>query len=355
MTPELLDVMRDTVVRLDASWTGVPPEDHDCRWDPGDNSGPRTGCHIEHRFVGGLADRVVTLTVTYRGNEVFSERRALALERLPIRELPADASSLPPKPQEEGAVRLLVLPLFSTPSEADGNMARAAAEATAADLVVLLANVELTPESAGALLTSAGNTAGRRVVPVYCGGGPGGLPAGDSLDLLAHGPGAELPYRAGLLVGSVLLVLMDSRRSGVVIDEEKWLLEQLELGKVAAHRVVVSCRPFEAVTARQTAELAPRYRFYEKLLRGDASLVISTGHAAWFSGAYGQIPVLFPGCATGNPEPLLGAAAPQPRSASVVDLVPGQPPRVRAISPERPSESLEIVIPGKVGSYERRK
>jgi len=352
--PALLDVMRDTVVRLDVSWTGVPDEDYECRFDPGDRSGLRTGCHLEHRFAGGLADRVVSLSVLFQGREVFSENRSLPLERLPVRELPAETSMLPPRPVEEGAVRMLFLPLYALPTEQDGATLRAAADIAAADLVAVLFNTEVSAEAAQVLLQAVGS-GGRRVVPVYCGGGSGGLPAGDALDLLMHGSGADLPYRAGLLVGSTLLVLLDSRRSGVVLDEEKWLVDQLALGKVAAHRIVVSCRPFEPWTARQAPELAPRYRYYEKLLRGDVSLLVSSSHPAFFSGAYGQVPVLSPGCATGAPEPLLSTPAAQPRAASIVDLVPGQPPRVLAISLEHPGDSLEIVVPSKVGNYERRK
>jgi hypothetical protein len=360
LEPPQLDVMRDTDVRLAASWPGVPEADFSCRWDPGDRTGPLDGCSVTHKFVGGLADRQVGLVVRYRDVDVFSETRTLPLERLPVQELPAESSMLPAPPEAELGLRVAVAALFEEPGPAGRATLLRMLEATSPSLVFVFFNYTpmSTPASDefGRLLTQLNEGRTWTAVPVYCAlpAGVGSLPTVSSSSILMHGEGNAPPFRMAFLAGPALFVMLDPREGNNSLDQEKWMLEQLEAGKVAAHRVVLSCRGLERFTAAETGELTPQFRYYEKLLRGDVSLLISSLHPVFYYGRYGRLPVLSAGSALGRPGRLLSASQDQRNFFGLIDLVRGKAPAVRALRPEQPTmvEGLAS-FPVKVGNYVR--
>ena len=121
---------------------------------------------------------------------------------------------------------------------------------------------------------------------------------------------------------------------------------------MAAHRVVVSCSPLEKLTAREASELEPRFRYYEKLLRGDISLLVSSVYPVFYHGRYGDLETLSTGCAVGEPGTLLSSARAQSRVLSVVDLEASRAPAVYAVSPDGANTQVDLLgLPFKVGSY----
>lgn len=352
MEPQQLDVMRDTVVRLTAQWKGASPASFSCRWDPGDRTGEVYGCSIEHRFTGGLTDRSVTLTILYEGREVFTESRDLPLERLPVRELPPGPVPLADPPGPDEGIRVVFASLFAPP---DATARKALADAlyrVDPRLVLLFVNYEVSRESLANLTRDLSSHGARIIVPVPCNTSEGLNGPLDSR-LTLHGKDHNPPYFEAFLQSSVLFVVLDPRVTSLSKDQEKWLLDHLEKGKVADHRVVVSCCPLESYTGNGS-ELQPQFRYYEKLLRGDVSLFISSSEPVYFQGSYGLIRTVSSGCAVGLPGRLPGTDRNQEHTFVVVDLVPDQPPAVQAVSLSNPGQVIDVQsLPRKLGNYQR--
>ena len=353
--PTQLDVMRDTTVALRIHWDGVPHHDYTCIWDPGDRSGTVEGCDVEHLFTGGLADRTVKLTVAYRGKQVFTESRGLPLERLPVQELKSAPRKIPPAPEATGVVRVGFLGLSRRPSADDLDVLVEALQATNPTLVYLFLNYAPDEQKEAELLTALNVERSWTSIPVYCQARYGAaLPAVKSSQLLPHGDGNNPPYRSAALVSSALFVMLDARVHDNSLDQEKWMLAQLMTGKVAAHRIVVSCLPLDKYTAKDQGELSPRFRYYEKLLRGDVSLLVSAAHPVFHFGNYGDLPTLSSGCTVGKPGRLLASKKDQEHLFTLVDLLPGEEPRVYAVAPNNPEMAADQTgFPFRVGNYVR--
>ncbi len=356
LEPERLDVMRDTRVAFKAVWEGADEADWDCLWDPGDRTGTVRGCAAEHLFSTGLVDRAVTLTVRFRGSEVFSESRPLPLERLPVQELPSDDNSLLPPAPGQGGSRTLFWSLHAAPQGEDIERLVAAATKVQAATVVLYLNLGVDGGATGKLLESLREQVDGAIVPVFCGslfGAEGKDLLGDGV--LTHGADNAPPFRHAFLSAGALYVVLDSRVSDNDVGHEKWMLDQLEKGRVASHRVVLSCRPMESYTAEGTAELTPQFRYYEKLLRGDISALVSGGEPVFYHGSYGNLATVSAGAANGTPGRLKGEQKAQGPLVTIIDLVPGEAAHVFAVRPTAPDSPFDPVrFPRQLGNYERR-
>ncbi len=359
LTPNELDVMRDTKVVLEARFPPDSPAGLSCVWDPGDRSGEIEGCKATHVFQGGLTDRTVTLRLLASGTRVLDKSAPLPLERLPVQPLedqPTLTLPAPPLAEEEG-IRVAFAGLFDCSDEGQLSTLEAALAQTAPKVVFLFLDCAISSETARELLQRMNQGHDWTAFPIYAEPlklGAKDAPQVSSADFIEHGEDNDLPFRGSLLGHGTLFLLLDPRLQGIHREQEKWLLEELEKSKVASHRVVLSAMPLEGYGNREAPELVPQFRYYEKLLRGDPSLFVSSEHPVFLHAQYGQLPTLSIGAATGEPGRLPGSEATQPRLFVVMDLTPKERPRVY---PMEMSPELKVWSggdsPWKVGSYRR--
>lgn len=352
--PERLDVMRDTRATLKVDWPGVDPEEYVCEWDPGDRTGIKEGCRVEHNYKGGMSDRTVSVLVTWKGEQVLSESRPLPLERLPVQELSSASQALPEPPAPSEGNRTVFASLF-LPLE--GNALEQLAGAITVlrpSLALVFINFPIASPEAVALLERLNDGPAMTAIPVYCDRTKldSSVPVVRSPHLLAHGEDNAPPYRHAFLHSGTLYALLDAGQDEYNPGQEKWLLDTLKTGKVAPHRVVVSCAPLESYTGKSPSELEPKFRWYEKVLRGDVSLLVSSLDPVFFHGRYGDQATLSAGCISGSPGRLPGTEQDQNRTLTVVDFVQGKSPFVYPVSPDQPDKVLDqSAIPFRVGNY----
>jgi len=354
ITPGQLDVMRTTDVKLAARWEGVPDEDYECQWDPGDRTGVRHGCAVTHTFETGLSDRSVTLNVVYSGKTVFEESRPLPLERLRVKDLPGEGPvKLPPMADGKG-IRVLLWSAFTAPNQGDVEALRKALQVSNANHAVLFFNMRVDGTAMRALVDSLQEDTGVSFLPLFCGGLAG--QAGWQLPhtFVSHGADNEVPFRHAVMADGIGYLVLDGRATGNDLSQEKWTLERLQEMRVAAHRIVLSCRPMESFTG-EAKELTPQFRYYEKLLRGDVSVLVSSGDPVFFHGGYGDLTAVAAGCATGPPGSLAGSAEKQGGTIGVLDLRPGKKTAAWSLSSQNPEKLIgPNEYPRQVGNYERR-
>ena len=349
--PANLDVMRDTTVRLSLHWPGVPVTDFRCFWNPGDRSGELEGRDLEHVYQGGMADREVTVRVEFQGNEVFRETRHLPLERLPVAPLPSGTGELPQKP-DDGGVRAVFAGLFIHPDKDQVERLVAALDQLTPDLVFLYFNYKAPEKKLAAVLDQLNTGRGWTALPVYCADTPGGAPKVLSSRLLMHGEGNEPPFRYSFLTSGVLFVVLDPRKRAYDKDHEKWMLGALEGGSMASHKVAVSCAPMEKYTPKELAVLEPSFRYYEKLLRGDVSLLVSSTYPVFYHALYGYLETVSVGCASGETGRLLTARRQQSQALTLVDFRKDSDPKVYPVTTKAPLQILDQSgLPFKVGTY----
>lgn len=356
IVPKELEVMRNTPVKLGMSWNEAPDANVTCEWDPGDRTGLLTGCNVDHVFVGGLSDRTVTLRVLVDGKEAFRESRLLAIERLPVQTNPDNDYQLPAAPAEGAGVRILMAgAFFEMTPEATANLVEALT-VSKASLAILFLNGPTTGPQAQALLDGV-QTLGVPLVPILCDpaglgeGAPSAIPAPT---VLVHSSKAELPFKYSFLHQGVSFTLLDSREREGSVAMEKWLLDEFEQARVASHRLVLSCSALENYTEKDMGTLQPPFRFYEKLMRGDLTLFVAGSQPVFYYARYGQLPTLAPGVAWGNSQPLPGMESPQGPLLTVVDLMPGVPPKVMPVKVTAPGTVVSMkAYPMKAGSYHR--
>lgn len=353
--PEQLDVMRATEVKLSARWDGAQDGSYECLWDPGDRTGALRGCEITHTYETGLADRKVTLNVMVGGETVFNEARSLPLERLSVKDLPGDAPTRLPPIADGKSVRVLLWAAFSAPDQGDLKAVRKALESSGATHAVLFFNMRVDGAATRGLIDSLQEETGVAFMPVFCGG-----MAGDGVGwklpptFVPHGRANDVPYRHSAIADGIGYVVLDSRETGNDVAQEKWMLERLQEMRVAAHRIVLSCRPMESLTG-EAREMTPQFRYYEKLLRGDISALVSSGDPVFYHGGYGDLSAISAGCATGVPGTIAGTETPQEKTIGVLDLQPGKKTAAWSLSATAPDKLIgPDIYPRKVGNYERK-
>lgn len=354
LTPGQLDVMRPTEVEFLARWEGVDEGSYRCQWDPGDRTGKQLGCRLKHVYETGLADRTVTLRILFGGQIVLTESRPLPLERLPVTELPSDESSVPPPEADVKSVRVLLWSAFAAPSQKDVDALRKALRASDAKHAILFFNMLVDASATRGLVDSLQQETGVSFLPLFCAGlegeGSWKLPRA----FVPHGPENEIPFRHAAMADGIGYVVLDGRVSKNDVTQEKWVLERLQEMRIAAHRVVLSCRPMESLTG-EASELTPQFRYYEKLLRGDVSALVSSGDPVFYHGRYGDLTAVFAGCATGAPGIIAGQTKRQEPTMGVLDLQPGKKTTAWSLSVADPAAMIKSSeYPRQVGNYDRK-
>lgn len=360
--PSQLDVMRDTTVKLSLTWDPPHPETFECSWDPGDRTGVINGCEVTHSFQGGLVDRTVGVKVTVAGQVVFEDHRLLPLERLSVVPLDDDeeepiqfsADALPPPPDDDSGLRCVFVGLHDSDPSVPTAVLNVL-EDVDPDLVVLFFNQSTQGDDVREATNAVQEQTRSPVVPL-----PMRWAAPDfssipprSKALLPHGSDNDFPRRHAFLMRGVLFIFLDPEITDISRKQEKWLSDQLEAGKVASHRVVVSPYPIKPHVPGKTESLVPDFRYYEKLMRGDVSLVVSSNIPLYYHGRYGQLDTLSAGVATGQPVQPDPALESQPNLVTVVDLTAGALPKVYPIGVEAGDVLPYSRFPEKLGVYRR--
>jgi hypothetical protein len=345
--PATLQVYRSTPMRL---WVELPPEraGAECRWSFGGGATPddaARACAIERVFIGGSADERVSVTIN---DGAWSETttRIIPLERLPLstRQVEPDLpGNIPEKPKGRDAFRLVVI---ADSAGADGERLAAIARRIVsidADLVVHLGahadDGEGWSRQREALLE--GLRAAR--IPLLPAVSPGDLVIGPEVRRPLAGDDEPLeladavlfPERWTMSFRGVLFVFVSGADQSA--DALAWLRERLSEGQVYESRLVFSYLPLHPFGERRpdaagATTLGPKFKVYELLLRARTSALFSAGHAVYYKGRYGALPVVSVGSPAVAGERLLGSDFAQPASLTVVDVVRGLPERVFALA-----------------------
>jgi hypothetical protein len=364
-TPDLLQVYRSTEVALSVEGTPSPVR---CRWRFGDGTPEAEGCALSHTFIGGTADERVTLVVdTDSGAQTTT--RILPLERLPVT-APRSTDDLAIPPAPEGPTSFRVVLLADT---AGGDLGALAPQIIAlrAALVIHVGGVASPEDPANGWATLRDKLAEPlrgQGIALLIAPSPGDLeadaeirrplgPDGDALDLLA---GDDFPERWALsfrgvhftfISGSDLEATPRGRESTLA-----WLKARLGEAQIYESRIVISHLPLHPFGDRRPADpgtLVPKFKAYEVLLRARATALVSAGHAVYFKGRYGALPVL----SVGSPVTagkLLGVDAPATPTLAVMDIVDGVPTRIFALEGKDFAQILdESYLPETVEVYTR--
>ncbi len=347
--PSELQVYRSTRVVLSVAGDAEKPLR--CRWSFGDGSPEEEGCELEHTFIGGTADERVTLTVDTPGGPQKTTR-ILPLERLPV-SAPRSMAGLEIPNAPEGPSSFRVVLLADT---AGGPIAALAAQilALGPSLVIHLGGVVTSDDPTSgftALREGLAEPLRAQHVPLLIAPSPGDLeadaeirrplgPDGDALELLSP---EGFPERFALSFRGVFFAFIargDLEAKSDGLGTLAWLKARLDEAQIYESRIVLSHlplhpfgvrRPGGATSPPQSPEtLVPKFKVYELLLRARTTALISAGHAVYFKGRYGALPVL----SVGSPvegATLLGSETPQPPTLAVMDIENGIPVRIFAL------------------------
>ena len=362
-SPAVLRVYRATPVELSATPPAAIPADTwrnaRCRWSFGDGSPPQEGCVISHIFARGTSDERVGVTVQL-GETTWETSRIVPLERLPVSsgtpasaELGADGVPAPPA---DGPTSFRMVFVAATGfDDVDWGPVLAGVRQLKPGLVVHAGPV--VPEGSEGLdgwervREGFAEPLRRDGVPVVWALAPSDLtgeamvrrPAaglvGDDLELA---PGSTFPERYALAFRGVFIAVVTGAEQSK--EHIEWLRTRLSEAQVYESRVVVSHLPLHPFSARSGALLAPKVKLYELFLRERVSLLASAGHAVFFDGRYGALPVLSVGRVAGPPEALAGHDVPQAPTLAVVDVEGGQ--LVRTFALEREADAWRLLDPG---------
>jgi hypothetical protein len=359
LEPPELEVMRDTLVRLEAVPAPELGSDVICKWDPGDDSPSITGCKVEHLFRGGMADRIVSLQLLSGDKILLRETTVLRYERLPTGPSPAAQSEGDEDPVPGCTRDCRRIAVASITGERGLSRAeRLAVDHHASLLVLFLRGGALPPGKLNALAERLGGKS-ISILPVSCDGSEGSianllLSQGAKGSFVPHSPPSDLPGRYAAQWQSVYL--MASAKPGAKsLDDEKWMADQLEVGSVFPSRILFTCKSLDRLTGQESALIASPYRAYEKMLRGNLSLLITAGSPVFYRGMYGILKTVAPGLLDGRPAGLMGSDNPQPPSASLIDLSAGKILRVIGVLSGGNSWAPfpDAALPRKVGVFIR--
>jgi hypothetical protein len=361
--PAVLRVYRATPVELSATppahVTAEAWAQARCRWSFGDGTPPQEGCVISHTFARGTSDERVAVTVQL-SDTTWETTRIVPLERLPVSAAAPAAAALGadgvPAPPKDGPTSFRMVFVAATGFEdVDWGVVLEGVRRLKPGLVVHAGPV--VPEG------SEGLDGWERVregfaeplrqdgVPVVWALAPSDLvgeamvrrPAaglvGDDLELA---PGSVFPERYALAFRGVFIAVVTGAEQSK--EHIEWLRTRLSEAQVYESRVVVSHLPIHPFSGRSGAVLAPKFKLYELFLRERVSLLATAGHAVFFDGRYGALPVLSVGRLAGPAEALAGHDVPQAPTLAVVDVEGGQ--LVRTFALERDAAVWRLLDPG---------
>lgn len=378
MTPDTLDVLRDTAVALSVSGPGLPTPGtaakaptSSCSWDFGDGD-TGAGCQIRHVFRGGLADAWVTLVLRDpKGAELSRERRKLALERLrvvPVAPVPvSEYAKIPAKSTAEDAKRIVFVgPLHGAERQT------AAIEAMrgdlAPDLVIATGGFAsafseegfaswmqtfLTPLTAASIplvvlpgAEDISSALGRKVFESTM---------GQILfkPVLDYQDDSGYPYRFSFLFGRNYVIVVDSSGGDLSDQQFRWLKAELAQGAAYPRVLVVSHLPPAPLTAKDTGHIKRAYKVTELLNRYRNSVLFCGHDPVFYDARYASARVVSVGGGTEDCPPLTGEQVCQGTTLCVVDTEGKQAPRIRAVMGPGYERILpSSLLPATVDRYE---
>lgn len=352
LSPDLLEVMQDTLVTM--SVDAGDGKELTCTWDPGDGSPKLTGCRVQHLFMGGLKDRIVSLEVSSGGKIVLRESTMLALERLPVSETAGLIAEAPgvPSPCAAGQCSRVVVTSLGRSEARDLELLKKLAASTGPGILVVFLEQGIPPGFDALAQSLTSNV----LIPIACSTEADtntlkALISNEISNITSHSDPGELPSRLSLVLDSAMLVFMADLKS---IPDEKWMTSALESGSIFRSRILFTCSGMDRLTGLDRSLTPSPYRVYEKLLRNDTSLLVSGAYPVFYRAAYGIVQVLSPGRVGQGREALLGQDQVQGETASIIDLEEG---KVVRVSPLQWTDSWvpmdQKKLPDRVGVFHR--
>jgi hypothetical protein len=382
MSPETLDVLRDTAVSLSVTGPGLSPTTNAkiaaaapsglrCDWDFGDGD-TGAGCQIRHVFRGGLADAWITLVIrSAAGDEQSREKRKISLERLrvgPVSPLAAsEPSALPPKSTEEDAKRILFLgPLYSAKRQA--SVVEAIRGDLAPDLIIATGGFApsfseggfaawmqafLTPLTASSIplvvlpdVHAVSSALARKIFESTM---------GQILfkPVLDYQDDAGYPYRFSFLFGRSYVIIVDSTSGDLSDQQFRWLKTELARGAAYPRILVVSHFPPAPLTAKDSGHIKRAYKVTELLNRYRNSVLLCGHDPVFYDARLASARVVSVGGATEDCPPLLGQKVCQGTTVTVLDTQGDLAPRVHPVMGPRFDKLLPASLhPASVDRYE---
>jgi len=358
-SPPQLRVYRATQVafRLDQAPRGH--EAASCSWNFGDGR-TAEGCNVTHTFKGGLADELVTLTLT-DGDWEYRSQRSVPLERLEVvpglldgKDPLASARGIPERPTPaDRTFRFAVV----ADTAASGGVPQSVVKAV--DALKTKVKPELVIHAGGigdsSIIARGLTSAGAKVA---FGQGPSDRDA--SAGLKAPGiqllEGSDYPRRYTFTHKGVFFMVIstDAAQGGESVSEEtmKWMRKQLGKARIYEARYVVSYLPIRKYAEQHVGTLDKNFRLYELFLRGRVTAFFSGAYRVFYKGTYGALDVVSVGSLAGPGGRLLGTDFQQPASFVAVDVVKGAPKQTFAVEgPEFDRTADETLLPKTVGMY----
>jgi hypothetical protein len=341
--PAVLQVFRSTSMQLRVD---RKPSDHPqatCAWNFGDGSPVAEGCSVEHTFLGGQADQVVTLTLT-EGDWSWNGTRTVPLERLEVveglaEEATSGSSDLPEPPSGASSFRLALIADTAAEGGPPEGVARGITALTnqiRPELVIHLGGaVAKGSGDAGwdQVRTAIGEPLAARQIPLAWAMSPTDLAEGARVKRpdLQLVDGRLYPERYSFTFKGAFFAVFAVHDKGVSEDTLGWLRGELEKARVYEARFAVSYFPLNKLTEAHLGSLDQRFRFYELFLRGRVTAHLTAGYRVYFKGRYGAMPVVSVGTLAAPGGTLSGTDFAQPASLVVIDLVKGVPERILAV------------------------
>jgi 3',5'-cyclic AMP phosphodiesterase CpdA len=150
-------------------------------------------------------------------------------------------------------------------------------------------------------------------------------PAVDFLD------DSSFPLRYSYVVGPVLFISLDATTIGPFSPETRaWVESQLVAGADRPVKIVYGHVPLHPFTQGREAEVTADTALEAILVEHGVSLFISGHHHGYYPGRHDQLRVVSTSCLGDSPRPLIGTAAPSPRSLLVVEVAHGAVASVEA-------------------------
>jgi len=376
--PEQLMVFRDTLVHLHVAAPDLSPASYVCQWDFGDGD-TGAGCDVRHVFRGGLTDGWVTLTlIDGSGAPLATEKRKLALERLPVVPLPAEgeagtaveaaAEVLPEKPLADDARRLVIVgPVHGT--ERLAALVSALSSRVHPDLVVHTGDLLpiFSEEGFAGWMQSFLTPLAAASIPLAVAAGEVDVATpvarsvfSSTMTQILFKPVLDFqdergyPFRYSFLFGGTYVIVLDTTTGDLSDEQFRWLKAELTRGAGYPRILVVSHLPPAPLTATSTAALKRAYKVQELLLRYRGTLLVTGHEPVFYDGRFAQVHVVSSGGGVDDCRPFAGDAICQGTAFTVIDLVGQEPPRVFGVSGanlDRPIAHGDL--PAKVDRYER--
>ncbi len=355
--PPKLRVYRATQVAFRLQQAPKGHETASCSWNFGDGK-TAEGCHVTHTFMAGMADEIVTLTLT-DGDWEHRSKRTVPIERLEVVPGLLDGTdpltssrAIPKRPTSGDRTFRFAVIADTVASGGVPTSVRAAADALKSDVrpeLVIHAGGIGGVDGVMSGLTAAGTKVAYALAPgdrAFS-----GALAAPGVQLLE---GSAYPARYAFTYKGVFFMVIstDTTATGPAVSEQtiKWMRDQLAKARIYDARYVVSYLPVAKFSDTHVGTLDKGFRIYELFLRGRVTALITAAYRVYFKGTYGALDVVSVGGLSGPGGRLQGTDFQQSPSFVAVDMVKGVPKQTFAV--EGPSFDRifdESLLPKSVG------